>query len=292
VSTEKPAIWWTYDYAPTRWAIVVSFVSAWLLAVTLLYSDVVQVLAAGPWWEDLIVAVATVAVPVLALFELRHSAEANRLRDEANDERRKANELRTESNLLREKNAQLAAALDAERNKHLAQIAMNTARPSQEPAANLKIHPADRSRYILKPVGQGGAQAVFYGGYFEFRLRVENSGNRNSTVDKYKIWISQFDREYSIAPTRPNYVQGRYCQHFTVAENFLNEGGLIRIPADDNTKTGSLWFALPELTLEMFLKAGLQIQGPEIRFSNLHCRLTLIDSNGILASGDFELSES
>jgi len=73
-------------------------------------SDIVQVLAARPWWEDLIVVMAAVAVPVLAFFELRHSGEANRLRDEANEERRKANR-------LTEQNTQLSAELDAERNR-------------------------------------------------------------------------------------------------------------------------------------------------------------------------------
>jgi len=156
----------------------------------------------------------------------------------------------------------------------------------------LKIYPADRSRYILKPVGPGGVHGAFRGGYFEFRLRVENSGNRNSTVDKYKIRVSQFDREFNgIAPTRLNHAQGRYCQHALVPENCLNEGSLIRIPADGSTNIGSLWFFLPELTLEMLSNAGLQKQGPDHHFSNLHYRLTVTDSNGISASGDFELSE-
>jgi len=53
---------------------------------------------------------AAVAVPVLGFFELRHSGEANRLRDEANEERRKANR-------LTEQNTQLSAELDAERNR-------------------------------------------------------------------------------------------------------------------------------------------------------------------------------
>src|SRR5713101_3903177 len=140
-AAEKPKVWWTYDHAPTRWAIVSSFVIAWLLAVALLYSDVVQVLAARPWWEDLIVAVATVAVPILALLELRHSAEANRLRGEANDERGRANDLRTEANRLSEENARLTAALDAERNRQLEQIASNTRRP---------ITPAERNAEILR----------------------------------------------------------------------------------------------------------------------------------------------
>ena len=77
MSTEKPGIWWTYDHAPTRWAIVGSFAVVWFLAIVFLFSDIVKVLALRPWWQDFIVALATVAVPILALLELSHSAEAN-----------------------------------------------------------------------------------------------------------------------------------------------------------------------------------------------------------------------
>jgi hypothetical protein len=251
-----------------------------------LYSDIARVLASRPWWEDLIVAVATVAVPILAFLELLHSSEANRLRDEANAERRKTNR-------LVEENAQLAAALDAERNKHLAQIAMNTARASQERAASLKIYPADRSRYILRQSGQGGAHGDFFnGGYFEFRLRIENGGDRNSTVGKYKICVKEFNREFdAIAPMLVNHVQGRHCQHALAPQNCLNETNLVRIPANDSTNVGSLWFWVPDLSLETFLNAGLRMQGPERRFGNLHCRLTVTDSNGISASEDFGCHE-
>jgi hypothetical protein len=289
-AAEKLKVWWTYDQAQIRWAVLGFFVIAWIVTVVLLFSDVVKVLATRPWWQDLVVAVATVAVPILAWRELRHSAEANRLRTEANEQSDRANELRAEANQLREKNAQLAIALDAERNKHLEQIAINTARAQE--AAKLKIHPANRSRYILKRVGQGGAHGDFSGGYFEFRLRVENSGNRNSTVDSYKIWIQELGREFNgLGPTRVNDVQGRHCNHGVGVQDVLNEGNLIRIPPDDSTNTASMWFFLPELTLEMFADAGLRMQGPEHRFGMLHCRLTITDSNGISASGDFELSE-
>jgi len=230
--------------------------------------------------------VATAAVPILAFFELGHSAEANRLRGEANEERRRANR-------LFEENTQLTAALDTERNKHLAQIAINTARPSHEPAASLKIYPANHSRYILKPAVQGGAHGDFTGGHFQFWLRVENSGNRNSTVDKYKIWIQEFDREFDgIVPIQVRgLVPGRHCQHGVGDQKYLNEANLIRIPVDDSTSVGCLWFYLPELTLDMFVNAGLRMEGPQHRFGNLHCRLTLIDSNGMSASREFELSE-
>lgn len=141
-TAEKLNVWWTYE-PPARKAVVISSLVAWLLAVALLYTDVVKILATRPWWEDLIVTLASLAVPFLTALELSHSAEANRLRGEANDERRKANELRTEANRLTEVNARLTAELDAERNKHLQQIAENTKRlftPAERNAETLRRH--------------------------------------------------------------------------------------------------------------------------------------------------------
>jgi len=287
-TVETRKVWWTYDHAPTRKAVLISMLVAWFLALILLYSDVVKILETHKWWEDFIITVATVAVPVVGVLELRHSADANRLRGEANDERRRANR-------LFEENSQLTAALDTERNKHLAQIAINTARPSQEPAASLKIYSAGRSRYILKPIGQQGAHGDnFKGGHLQFWLRVENSGDRNSAVDQYKIWIREFDREFSVVPIQVGgLVPGRHCQHGIGPQDqkYLNEENLIKIPPDNSTNVGCLWFYLPELTLEMFGSAGLQMQGPDRHFDGLHCRLTVTDSNGVSANGDFELSE-
>jgi hypothetical protein len=67
MSNGKSPTLWIYDHAPTGWVIVGVFVVAWFLAIVFLFFDIVKVLAARPWWEDLIVAMPAVAVPVLAL---------------------------------------------------------------------------------------------------------------------------------------------------------------------------------------------------------------------------------
>lgn len=131
---ERPRVWLTYDHATTRWATIGFFVLAWFFAIVLLFSDIQRVLAVRPWWEDFIVALATVAVPILAFLELRHSAETNRLRNEANDERRRSIDLQKEI-------GRLNAELDAERNRHLEQIAANTRR---------QVTPAERNAEILR----------------------------------------------------------------------------------------------------------------------------------------------
>lgn len=140
MSAEKPPIS-TSDHGPTRWAIVGSFVVAWLLAIVFLFSDILKVLAARPWWEDFIVALATVAVPILALLELRHSAEAN-------EERRRAND-------LREQNARLTAALDTERNRQLEQIASNIRRPLTAAERNAEILRRNIGACVSVTEGQG-----------------------------------------------------------------------------------------------------------------------------------------
>jgi hypothetical protein len=133
--TEKPDVWWTYDHAPTRKAILISMVVAWLVAVVLLFSDVVKILESRPWWVEFLVALATIAVPIVAVLELRHSAEANRLRGEANDERRKANDLRADALRLQE----TIGKLEAEKAGHLAQIAANTQRPVTQAQRNADV---------------------------------------------------------------------------------------------------------------------------------------------------------
>jgi hypothetical protein len=134
--SDKSPFSWTYDRLPIRKAVVFSLVVAWFLAVIILYSDILRLFSARPWWEDLIIVLATVAVPILAWFELGHSAEANRLRTEAND-------LRREQNQLQDTMGQLMVDHANERNKLLEQIASNTQKPvtpAQRNADTLRKH--------------------------------------------------------------------------------------------------------------------------------------------------------
>jgi len=146
-NAETP-VWRTYDHAPTRWAVVGSLVIAWLLACLFLYSDVAKILAARPWWEDFIVALATVAVPILAFLELRHSAEAN-------EQRCTANELRREQIALEDRLGQLMVERDMERNKHLEQIASNTLRRKTSAERNAEILRRHAGHCVSVTEGQG-----------------------------------------------------------------------------------------------------------------------------------------
>ena len=109
-----------------RRAVAIAAIIGWVLALFLLLPDIKNFLLMHPLWYSLLAAVPGIAVPVLAWFELRHSAEANTLRADAN-------RLRSEQQDLQNQIAELIAELAAERNKHLQQIAENTKKPPDIP---------------------------------------------------------------------------------------------------------------------------------------------------------------
>ena len=107
----------------------IAAVAELVIVVVLLHSAIKDFLWTHPWWHSFLIAVPTIALPILAYFELRHSGEANTLRIEAND-------FRAEANVLQGRIANLTEELDAERNKHLQQIAKNTEKPVTQAERN------------------------------------------------------------------------------------------------------------------------------------------------------------
>lgn len=83
-------------------------VTGWVFALVQLRSAFKDFLWTHPWWHSFLVALPTIAQPVLAYLELRHSAEANVLRADAN-------RLRAVANALQDQIGTLNAELDAER---------------------------------------------------------------------------------------------------------------------------------------------------------------------------------
>jgi hypothetical protein len=102
-----------------RRAVAIAAIIGWVFTLFLLLPDIKNFPLMHPWWYSVLAAVPGIAVPVLAWFVLRHSAEANTLRADAN-------RLRSEQNDLQNQIGELTAELDAERNKHLQPIAENT----------------------------------------------------------------------------------------------------------------------------------------------------------------------
>jgi hypothetical protein len=109
-----------------RRAVAIAAIIGWVFALFLLLPDIKNFLLTHPLWHSLLAAVPGIAVPVLAWFGLRDSAEASTLRADAN-------RLRTEQNALQNQVGELTAELTAERDKHLQQIAENTEKPADIP---------------------------------------------------------------------------------------------------------------------------------------------------------------
>jgi len=120
-----------------------------VFVVVLLRTAIKDFLWTHPWWHGFLIAVPTIALPILAYFELRHSGEANRLRIEAND-------LRAEANALQGRIAKLTTELDAERNKHLQQIAKNTEKPVTQAERNAEILRKHLRAKVTVIEGRGG----------------------------------------------------------------------------------------------------------------------------------------
>jgi hypothetical protein len=112
---EELNVWRPESKGTARRVFAVFSVISLVVAVILFYSDIKDFLFGHPLWQDLLVALPAIAIPVLAWFEFGHSAEANRLRSVADD-------LRREENRLQEQIGQLMARL-------LEQAASNTQRP-------------------------------------------------------------------------------------------------------------------------------------------------------------------
>jgi hypothetical protein len=109
-----------------RRAVAIAAIIGWVFTLFLLLPDIKNFLLTHPLWHSLLAAVPAIAVPVLAWFELRHSAEANTLPADAS-------RLRSEQNDLQNQIDKLTAELAAGRNKHLQEIAANTDKPADIP---------------------------------------------------------------------------------------------------------------------------------------------------------------
>ena len=126
---EKRQRWLEEIRDPTARILAISSVVALVFVIVFLHSEVRVFLSRLQWWQELLVAFAAIALPILASRELLHSKEANTLRREAND-------LRAEENRLQERIGELTA----EHNAHLQKIAKNTQQP---------ITPAERNAAML-----------------------------------------------------------------------------------------------------------------------------------------------
>jgi len=120
--------WWEENQAGTRRLSAICSLVALALVLILFHAEIKEFFSSHSWWENALAALAGIAVPVLAYFELLHSGEANELR-------RDANRLRADAVRLQER----VAELEDEKTRHLEQIAANTRRPPKQADRNVEI---------------------------------------------------------------------------------------------------------------------------------------------------------
>ena len=136
-------------------------------------------------------------------------------------------------------------------------------------------------------------RADFNGGYLEFHLMIENTGRRNSTVNGYQVEIIELGQAFpNLRPVEAqNLIISRYANHAPPAR-VLTATGNIRIEAESATDRGVLPLFVPGLDMLQFTKAGIQPERESRRYGPIHCRLTVTDTMGATAAGEFELSEA
>jgi uncharacterized membrane-anchored protein YhcB (DUF1043 family) len=162
-----------YNVAIMRRVFAIFVLVELLFALGLLHSQIKDFLWTHPWWHSFLVLIPTIAVPILAILELRHSAEANELRTQANTQRNEANRLRGEANDMREEQTKHIAriselqaelnTLQAERNQSLGKIAENTQKVLTEAENNANIlqkYIGQHARVTEGPNSWGGMGAI------------------------------------------------------------------------------------------------------------------------------------
>lgn len=164
----------------------------------------------------------------------------------------------------------------------------------EERKSELRIRQDAESRYFLNPVNNL-RNADFNGAYFEFHLMIENVGRRNSSITGYELEIRELEgSRYKLEPIEgETRVQARSCLHGLQPTLSLSKNRVILVPAESTTSHGTLLFRVQDgITMERFVDAGLRMHGEQLRFDNLHCRLTLIDTTDSSATQEFELHEA
>ena|SRR5690348_3034576 len=161
---------------------------------------------------------------------------------------------------------------------------------SPEPrTAQLRILKETGSQYYLHPNSLNGD---FTGIFLDFRLMIENLGQRNSTVNKFDVEIAELKKvSTDLKPLdRSIFIQTRRSNQQLSADRALNKAGIVEIPAEKATVYGTLLLFVPA-NREDFSKANLQMNFESQSYPPLRCNLVLTDTIGSRATAEFELRE-
>jgi len=112
--------------------------------------------------------------------------------------------------------------------------------------SQLTIAAGEGSRYILQPI-PSVLHADFNAMYLEFRLMIENTGQKNSTIKSFRVEVRELGKQFdNLRPVEGKQgVQGRHCVQGVNPKIVLSKTGLIRIDAESTTERGTLLFFVP-----------------------------------------------
>lgn len=136
--------------------------------------------------------------------------------------------------------------------------------------ADLVIHAEDGSRfYVHAP----GAKAAPLGLYLPLRLSVENKGRRNSIIRRFDVTVEETSLTYcDVQPSPRQSIPGRSALYAGLPQDWIMGKAGIVIQAH-SIASGILPFYVTE--------------APPEGVRELHCKLTLTDTEGVTASQVF-----
>jgi hypothetical protein len=107
----------SWDGSQPRRAVAISSIVALVFGAIVLYPYIDKFLSTHPWWERFLAAIPVAAMVALASRELRHSGEANELRNEANRFRAEQTTLMQKTHDLQRSMHQLQEEIEKSRTK-------------------------------------------------------------------------------------------------------------------------------------------------------------------------------
>ena len=140
--------------------------------------------------------------------------------------------------------------------------------------ACLVIHPQPGSRFY-RQIDQSRSVV---GVYIEVCLVIENTGTRNSVINRYDLLIRESGQRYSrLHPEPRGSIQSVRALHAGLRRDILPSGDIIRVPPEDAAGPGII---------------PLWIGGNVPDQPHLACTLILTDSESNSATSDFSIAEA
>lgn len=106
-------------------------------------------------------------------------------------------------------------------------------------------------------------------------LSIENKGNRNSIINKYRLRFPLFHKEFDLTPDAVQSFESRVASHPLSPDRYLTTDGFVRVPANNVVGPKELTFRLPDLF-------------PTVQ-PDLDCILEITDTSGSTATNAFKL---